>query len=275
MGKPKKKTAGRCVFCNSGGMTKEHVWSDWLSNIIPNTEDHGQVTFRSERTADKKQIAHEPLFRKRQGSMNQRKIRNVCKTCNGGWMSRIVESATPSAKSLILDQSATIDGPIQKHLIGWIAITAIMAEFTDHKSLVIPREDRGFLMKTSVPPSDWTIMLGRYSGTERRPIHYQHCGMSYLNEDSPWPTTNDGALPEYFQLTTFVLGAFLVHTFTSTDYRTVDAARSFINHQALVRIWPPVVDRIDWPATPALNDAQVHDIATGFYRSFGGKHSIV
>ncbi len=26
---------GRCVFCGGTPVTKEHVWSDWLDEVIP------------------------------------------------------------------------------------------------------------------------------------------------------------------------------------------------------------------------------------------------
>ena len=31
------KPAGKCVFCDKPGLTKGHVWPDWLNNILPRT----------------------------------------------------------------------------------------------------------------------------------------------------------------------------------------------------------------------------------------------
>ena len=31
----RRKPPGRCIFCGKVGLTKEHMWADWLRSYIP------------------------------------------------------------------------------------------------------------------------------------------------------------------------------------------------------------------------------------------------
>src|SRR4051812_45409085 len=105
------KEPGRCIFCDGVGMTKEHIWSDWLNTIFSHLDSHTQIRFRSERhTGDgKAKVAVVvPFIDTHQGAMTQRKVRNVCGKCNGGWMSGAVNRAKPWAELLICDKPARL-----------------------------------------------------------------------------------------------------------------------------------------------------------------------
>jgi hypothetical protein len=126
-----KQSPRRCIFCGGTGLSKEHIWSDWLGKIIPRSDDHSQSIIRDVPGPDRIRIV-EPFLYSHQGSMNSRKLRNVCKKCNNGWMSAIVNRAKPSAEMI-------------RDLAAWISLSSVMAEFTDLRTAVIPATDRKHL----------------------------------------------------------------------------------------------------------------------------------
>src|SRR5262245_12065211 len=90
-----QQEAGRCIFCGKqGDMSKEHIWSDWLDEVIPRGGDHF-VTVTSFLDAEGNSLPD--LRQKRQGSVHTKKVRRVCRSCNGGWMSNIVNTAKQPA----------------------------------------------------------------------------------------------------------------------------------------------------------------------------------
>src|SRR5437016_6546602 len=99
--KKTKKVPGRCVFCDGTGLTKEHIWSDWLKDVIPPTEDHVNTDIVIHPDHNARVALVTPSQRKRQGGLNTRKMRNVCGGCNGGWMKTIVDRAKPFAEWMI------------------------------------------------------------------------------------------------------------------------------------------------------------------------------
>ena len=36
------ESQGRCIFCGGTGLSKEHIWSDWLKSLIPRNDAHGE-----------------------------------------------------------------------------------------------------------------------------------------------------------------------------------------------------------------------------------------
>lgn len=87
------KPPGKCVFCSGIGLTKEHVFSDWLKKLIPKTADQSDMFAGMHFNARASEFGfhNPPQIRRRQGSSQQRKKRIVCLKCNIGWMSETVE----------------------------------------------------------------------------------------------------------------------------------------------------------------------------------------
>jgi hypothetical protein len=196
----------------------------------------------------------------RQGPMTQRRIRNVCGRCNNGWMSQIVDRAKPFAASMIQDQPAELSLVAQRDLAGWIALGTIMGEFTDEPTACIPPNDRQTVMQTIAPPPLWTICVGRYAGAEYAPHRYRHWGIQFLVQSKPGPVRLASAQPERVQTTTYVLGALLVHVFSTTHLAFANQIRRDHTPDQLVRVWPPCTDTLVWPASRPVGDAYVNGI---------------
>ena len=81
---------GRCIFCGGGGLSKEHMWADWLHAYIPRIAPEHRT--RSTLIHLENQ---EISTQRRAGDPHSRRIRCVCGPCNNGWMSALQEKTKP------------------------------------------------------------------------------------------------------------------------------------------------------------------------------------
>lgn len=261
----KPQAAGRCIFCNGFNLSKEHIWSDWLTKkkIVPPQESHSQNIIYSLVNHQTKKAYFRPDIQKpRQGSLIQRKIRCVCKKCNNGWMSKIVNSARSHAEKIILAQEIEITPEIQKYISTWLSLSCISAEFTHRQSICIPDFDRNFIRENGEPPSDWYIFIGRYEGSEWSPTRYIHNGGKFAVLPA---NSNDISEAEwhYYQVTTQVLGNFVFHAFSTTNPAVADEFGEKFAPDGMQKIWTPSTV-IKWPIPRILSDRELLNIADSF-----------
>jgi hypothetical protein len=143
------KTAGKCIFCGGGGLTKEHVWSAWLHHLLPSAPYH----FRAGR--------QKPI---RQGSAKTIKLRVVCRSCNNGWMSRLDENVKPILTPLVCGQALVIDSQSQAILAAWVAMKVMIIEFDEPSVVLSSQVHRTKLMNSLEVPDGWQIWLGHCQG---------------------------------------------------------------------------------------------------------------
>ncbi len=264
--KKRFRSQGHCIFCGGTGLSKEHIWSDWLKDLIPGNSEHGEYWGSMHRKSGMKDVEWtEPSSSSaRQGSVLQRKVRIVCeRRCNNGWMSRVVGRAKRHVERMILGQAFQIDRKEQTDLAAWIGITTIIQEFANRQGARrIPHEDRTVLMNTEAPPLSWSIWVARYTGKWWAPMGHYHIPISYSKpRTGDEPSTLSGEL----QLTTFTLGELLVHVFTSTQAEIIEAYRSYIgrasNSEKLQQLWPIIEDTLHWPPSSLFRDHEVDSLA--------------
>jgi hypothetical protein len=208
------KPQGHCTFCGGTGLTKQHIWPAWLKPLNPSSGPaHAHVTGNFETFVP---IADAPPFavKFRQGASGARKIRNVCRHCNNGWLSQVEEHAKPVILALMRGESVTLDGPAQARLAAWLALVTIMIEFTHPPTVAIPAEDRDRLMRDRKPGSKWRIWIARYGGTNWHDHACRHMGMRLA-------TSPDQAVYSRqcnTQTTTLVIGQLCAHIYSSSAW---------------------------------------------------------
>lgn len=259
----KLQMPGICVFCGMTGVTKQHMWPDWLKTILPRSgESHTQFITRFDlRTAGVAIVRPELHFPR--GPVGARKIRRVCATCNSGWISRLENDAKPYLSALILNQSIEIDGPAQAAIAAWAALFSIVAEYTDILTMGISHADRYDLMKTGLPPTTWRIGIARYHGSEWRQ-RYRHHGLQGISTKGAVPPNSQFNT----QISTFVIGALLLHT-ASSSLSSVTLEFDRINDVGLVNIWPPRTDAFTWQSRQLISDTDCNRIADYFLLTHG------
>jgi len=269
-----RKAPGRCVFCKGTPLTKEHIWSDWLSKIIPGVESHTWSGFRQTRMPGDGTVHNEPHFQTRQGAQIQRKIRNVCLSCNTGWMSELVKRTQPFVEAMVLGRAANLSPHDQTDLAAWIALAVIMAEFTHERTAGIPACDREWVRNNKVPPDSWNIFIGRYAGTEWGQTAYRHTGGKFMRVSDKVLAASQNQTEtaiQIWQASTYTLGELVVHAFSSTDPEFVQVFRENWLPPPMARIWPPSVPlggtgaaELAWPPNHVLGDEAMDRLVSPF-----------
>lgn len=252
------KSPGLCIFCDKPGrLTKQHVWPKWLKKYnLPEDTHHYQVTAEANyrNPTDIKSSA-----KRLQGHSGARRFRKVCRTCNGGWIRQIEESVTPFVLAMMDGNFVTLSRDEQRRLSVWLALVAIMSEFTDPRTMAIPPEHRHWLKQRIEPAAGWMVWIGRYSGSNWRQHVLRHYGMQL----EPSPDENVQAPICDTQTTTLVIGQLCAHIFSSTNFTDFPGYEG----QTLIPIWPLNVGTITWGTSVALTDSGVISLSGALARA--------
>jgi len=130
-------------------------------------------------------------------SLQRIKFKNVCKSCNNGWMSVIVNDAKPIVVQLVENSVRAEISPAQQTKIAlWICVTAIMAEFLNPKKGFSSEFSRDFIFKHRKPPPNWQIWIGcAADDLAARGIQYSHQRTLYA-PPSTAPQLHDGVVEQ-------------------------------------------------------------------------------
>ena len=260
MGKASKQS-GRCIFCGGTGLSKQHVFPDWLKKVLPRDETiNTQSTLRMTVPAEKTVVVGPPEVATRQGHLGTRKLRIVCERCNNGWMSRLENEARTCVTHMITGASFHLGADQQSALASWAMLLAIVAEFTDRITLSVPATDRKSLMTTLVPPArTWRIFVARCRAPEWR-FRYRHHGLSLVDITGLTNIPRGPVVPPPYsssaptcntQASTFGIGELLIHAVSSSvlDWDDMIAASS---DNTRLQIWPFVAEA-NWPFSHELS----------------------
>lgn len=245
-------TGGRaCAFCgNTGPLTREHVFGDWLSKI--GLEDDPVESVAGSLNQIGKRMGASRPFRAR--------VKNVCGACNNGWMSRLETIAKRVLTPLALGQTGQIELADQGPIAAWIQKTALMAMYLSSAEDreaghgVAHSEYASFYEQSASmqPLPNSRFWVARYTGQ--------------LRFGSVWVTpvaVNIQGLPEpalpHGYAMTIAVGAILLHGVRFIDLPfSVDVA----TQRALGQIWP-ATDDVEWPVGIDVSDDDFLGLAHG------------
>jgi hypothetical protein len=138
-------------------MSKEHIWSDWLRQVLPPIKGRFEGF-----TAN---IGTQPhTWQNHEGHVRTKRVRVVCRVCNERWMSAIVQNAKPYAKKLITGEAFSLDEKGQQTIASWVGLSALMANQITKSKFKLPASDVDHFFQHHKPPSHWFIGLGQYVG---------------------------------------------------------------------------------------------------------------
>ncbi len=254
------KPAGKCVFCGGVGLTKGHVWPDWLNDILPRTASHHEHEIGKFYTFDSQVKGPEYSKRTRQGHARSRKPRNTCARCNSGWMSNIESLAKHVAVPLIENETILVSPFGQTLLASLLCLIAMRLEFLSGGIRSISPEERDWLRYYREPSQHWRIWIAQFGGEKPD----EHWARSYGAQLEPAPTDKIG--PEYcnVQVSTLFIGQLCAHIFYSVD---IDLA-SKVQYEGieLATIWPQPRYEMNSAFLPVLDDKAVLWLHEAFAR---------
>jgi hypothetical protein len=261
MSKPQK----RCIFCGATGMSREHIWGDWLKKCLTATMTRHTSSVHVVNPPGVRDVRS---FQIRAGDPFGSKVRVVCTTCNNTWLSGIQDAAKPLLIPMLIGQTSVLGDDAQKTIATWAAMATMTAEHVmkEESLIAVSQTDREWLWKNGTPSPDWRIWIGRYQ-RHRLAERWTHCSVPIYERE---PVIAPSGLPQCnTQTTTFMVGEFFVHVLSGSfanqvrdwDWRTWPRA-----HQVLTQIWPVKESMTVWPIRAAsVTDADAYFIARAFF----------
>lgn len=146
-----------CVFCGKAGvrLTKEHAVPRWVSRLLQ-TRENGGVTFTSGR---------ERRFPRHAVEVDL-KVREVCPTCNNGWLHDLEMSVRRVLADAIRGLPAEpIPPKAHRALATWAVKTWLLAQHASatqplNRPFRLQREICGLIYRDRQPPPTATVWIG-------------------------------------------------------------------------------------------------------------------
>ena len=232
-----------CIFCDGPGLSKTHIWPDWLNRLLR------PPSLRLEEL-DNPRIISNRKSKFKQGSIFSQKPYLCCIKCNTGWMRKFEDEMSSFAKPIFAapNMDVVLDDTKQRIFAAWLALVAILAEYIDHKgSVCVSKEDRIFLKTRLMPPEDnWTIAACSLSG-QKWTHRYRHHSL-FIGEFSSvieYQFAVEEGRTNNTQIASFGMGQLFVQVFSCPNLRLVSSFRDFGKASGLTQIWP--IERGFWP----------------------------
>lgn len=248
--KPFLRGRGTCIFCKRSPpevkMTGEHIWSDWLKNILPS---HHFRTESSSGIYDKHgRLLPEKKDVKRPGAVHRRQTKVVCKSCNGGWMKAIVDCAKPFAEKLIKGEPVSLDFAAQTALANWMALSSISVKQETASRHRISETDLQYMYKHHLAPPHWRFEIGRYYGGGGS--HFRDRSFPVVGEDTEIGEITTTLFVEHSTAT--ILGHLYIKFYGPDPPDSVFAPPlpPHLHRPFLIPIWPTVYPAIPFPPPP-------------------------
>jgi hypothetical protein len=239
-----------CVFCGATGkLSGEHVLGDWLTRTPLNQGPVPQAAGPLNRLG--RDLGTSPPFR--------RKVNDVCKACNSGWMSRLERAASRVMTPFILGQHGRIEVADQPAIAAWAqkAVLVAMRVSSDAErqqgyGLPSVRYRELYTLRDEVRPLPASqFWIGRYQGVRKMSVRA-----------TPVVVTPRGArqssVPQGYVMTV-TIGHLVVHgiQFTEPALEVPMATQT-----GLAQIWQ--VERpAEWPTGMPITDDAFHRFTRG------------
>ena len=260
MKKPKKKPnpQRRCIFCNGTPVSGEHLFSDWISTLVPkSTQQHTNIRWKTTKgDADR----HVTASKRIEGDLSSKKLRAPCIRCNETWMSVLENQAKPVLTPLILGQTSSIFPDAQKRIRQWAILKTIIGEQDHPQSAVIATESIDHFYRTHELPPNHSVWIGHYKGDVWRGTHYYHRAVLVTPFDMP----KDGVIGPNrpnSQTTTLVIGELYIHIFSAPPPILYNIG--FPGNYRLAELPFNSTSTIEWPLSIPLHDQFAMGIAYG------------
>jgi hypothetical protein len=244
-------------------MSKEHLFSDWISTYIPKSATvHSQANVTI--TFDHDQITAVPnSYRVKQGDIASRKLRVVSVQCNNTWMASLDERVSKILGPMILGASKILCEDDQRLLCAWFAMKAMIASQVYPQSCGIIRAEYEKFYEAAktkqIPnlPQHWAVWLGYYGDEPGRKRHRQS-GIGIPSLADSGPDYEYAAHCEYF-----VIGR--VVAFIAGSYRAyVRFKEPEILSRQLRMIGPNRKGELHWSPQLAVTRGELQEIETKF-----------
>lgn len=145
-----------CAFCSNSANSQEHIWSEWILGLLPESKD-GKFTLMLPDGSYKTKRLKKPVHT----------AGVVCRSCNNGWMSNRLEKPMQQAtESLILETHEKTFTPADCLAIArWAFKTTVVANHMnrDEESFFPEQHRLRFAADQTIAPGIHVWLSRRYS----------------------------------------------------------------------------------------------------------------
>jgi len=249
MAEPKDAARG-CVFCGAKPNSGEHVWPNWLRNIMP---DRGKVRYHRSVQDLRTGLSAENDWPGRDYDLT---VNCVCNACNTGWMSRLEDKAKPLLQSMAVGNGRDLYATGQRTVAAWTVLKAMMFNGKDrddpipaihHRDLYASRDDPR-------PPRDTQVWVGAHS-------------LKGVDVQKHFALTADrgGVAETNAYGTTFTVGHLVLQVFGHEVREGTKRNLTGTLAKTLTQVWPVSADKVVWPPELVMSPT---DLSTVVNRSF-------
>jgi hypothetical protein len=219
--------ARKCVFCGRQPVTREHVFPEWLLELL---RPEGEPVAGEQAIWD---IGpdDEPHLREHRPKIQETVVRRACGPCNSGWM----EADEKLIRRLVLGQLTSLDRDQQRRVASWAMKTTIMFDFTHSGQRVIGSEHHRWLYEKREPPPNTAVWIMRNEPSREWLLNVSHNTMRLLATRDP---NIDPTARHYLHSTGLGMGKVFM-LIVGTDFPGLDVVQA--------AQLPPY--RLVWPAS--------------------------
>jgi len=204
---------------------------------------------------------YDRTIKTKQGHTRTRRVKIVCKSCNGGWMSTLQNKSKALLVSLMNEEDVTLNEEQQYLVTQWITMTAMTSEFSHRPSIAIPRSQRLQFKIDQIPPIGWYIFIGRYRGLNWD-TRFRHHGGHSID-----PTREAFSYSKNYNThsTVFVVKSLAIYVLGSLNPDFINKKADFIEEFSsaynLHSLWPPNQNELKWLDLGVNYDSDIDELA--------------
>lgn len=230
----------RCIFCLSEGKpTREHLWPRWAQETLGEGERRNPIRHSIE--------PHDAPHTSWDAPPFSATLKDVCRRCNNGWMSKIEAEAKPYAEPLIRgEEEILITVDAQWAIARWAYLKVLLFERVERRHCLLPENRYREMYESSADeptlPANMSVLVAAHEG--ERYGQYAHRLLADASSH----------MPELF-IGTLTIQRLVVQVIEDIaddgEVKTFQHDRRIAGNEA--RIWP-FSRPFSWPPGLALTD---------------------
>jgi hypothetical protein len=241
-------------------MSKEHLWSKWVRNLLPDSLTDQNVFY----TMDDSHLGH---IRKIRLPLFELTVKDVCEPCNTGWMHDIEDAMKGVTEHLLLGGRRELHAGGQATIAAWAVLKLLVMSRVMPRRIVLDAdyeavyECRGTLQ----PPPSFRVYTARAAWSNRQaPSGFFRVNGVGRDLETASEDQVDGYLGTISVLD-LVVQVFRVY---GDDLAAEDFIHSPGFAPSIRRIWPQTPSFV-WPPGPALTTNGIKALAGGEFAATG------
>lgn len=240
----------RCIYCGEEGQSAEHLYGQWLRDILPDFGNKHVITTTGWRDGLRQEPIDESRFKA--GSLYNASVRAPCRSCNSGWMNVINGEAREALTRLKEGEWWPTTPSEREALATWLTMFTINHTYALPLASPIPADEPKKFMTARRPMPRWSFWVGLLHPECRWQVGTKHTKTMFFGN------TDLAAGPNSLTLCIPLKRALFMCFRTSTGFSiSAEAAKK---HLFLSSIWPMKAWNM-FPSPPLIDDVRAENIA--------------